>query len=169
MKRKAERITAWVANGLSILFLLLMILVFSFLNVPEFQETFKEMNQQQGVEMSVEAFKTSVIFQGTFLIISTILGIIGTLTIKGNRILAGCMLIIAAITGIFAGNFIALILWFVVAIMLFVRKDPYDGQNQNDRAFYQQNFDEQNNQRKQSEINPENEMKKKKEDDAYIY
>lgn len=167
MKRKAERITAWVANGLSILFLLLMILVFSFLNVPEFQETFKEMNQQQGVEMSVEAFKTSVIFQGTFLIISTILGIIGTLTIKGNRILAGCILIIAAITGIFAGNFIALILWFVVAIMLFVRKDPHDGQN--DRAFYQQNFDEQNNQRKQSEINPENEMKKKKEDDPYIY
>ncbi len=66
MKRKAERITAWVANGLSILFLLLMILVFSFLNVPEFQETFKEMNQQQGVEMSVEAFKTSVIFKVPF-------------------------------------------------------------------------------------------------------
>lgn len=167
MKRKAERITAWVANGLSILFLLLMVLVFSFLNVPEFQETFKEMNQQQGIEMSIGAFKTSVIFQGSFLIISTILGIIGTLTIKGNRILAACILIIAAITGIFAGNFIALILWFVVAIMLFVRKEPRDEQNNN--MFSQQNFDEQNNQRKQAEINPENEMKKKKEDDPYIY
>ncbi|NQD98526.1 hypothetical protein HP420_06865, partial [Staphylococcus xylosus] len=71
--------------------------------------------------------------------------------------------------GIFAGNFIALILWFVVAIMLFVRKGPYDGVNQNDREFPQHNFDEQNNQRKQAEINPENEMKKKKEDDPYIY
>ncbi|RIP22765.1 DUF4064 domain-containing protein, partial [Staphylococcus gallinarum] len=64
MNRKPERIMAWIANGLSILFLLLMVLVFSFMNVPEFKEAFHQMNQQQGLEMSMETFKTSIMFQG---------------------------------------------------------------------------------------------------------
>ena len=58
------------------------------------------------------------------LIFSTLLGIIGMLIIKGRPILAGCLLIVAALVGIFNMSLIAGILWIVVAIMLFVKKDP---------------------------------------------
>ena len=56
--------------------------------------------------------------------LSTLLGIIGMLIIKGRPILAGCLLIVAALVGIFNMSLIAGILWIVVAIMLFVKKDP---------------------------------------------
>ena len=58
------------------------------------------------------------------LIFSTLLGIIGMLIIKGRPILAGCLLIVATLVGIFNMSLIAGILWIVVAIMLFVKKDP---------------------------------------------
>ncbi|PHK50593.1 DUF4064 domain-containing protein [Staphylococcus edaphicus] len=165
MKRKAERIMAWIANGLSILFILLMALVFSFMNVPEFKEAFNQMNQQQGIEMSMDTFKTTIIFQGILLIISTILGIIGTLIIKGNRVLAGCVFIIAAITSIFSGNFVALVLWLIVGIMLFVKKDKQSvdtqGRTLNDGPTHNRN--------QQSDMNLDREMKQKKDDDPYIY
>ena len=57
------------------------------------------------------------------LIFSTLLGIIGMLIIKGRPILAGCLLIVRLV-GIFNMSLIAGILWIVVAIMLFVKKDP---------------------------------------------
>ena len=56
--------------------------------------------------------------------LSTLLGIIGMLIIKGRPILAGCLLIVARLVGIFNMSLIAGILWIVVAIMLFVKKDP---------------------------------------------
>lgn len=66
MNRKPERIMAWIANGLSILFLLLMVLVFSFMNVPEFKEAFHQMNQQQGLEMSMEHLKHLLCFKAFY-------------------------------------------------------------------------------------------------------
>ena len=167
MNRKPERIMAWIANGLSILFLLLMVLVFSFMNVPEFKEAFHQMNQQQGLEMSMETFKTSIMFQGVLLIISTILGILGTFIIKGNRVLAACVFIIAAITSIFSGNFVALILWFIVGIMLFVKKDKrfdhHKGIVSNDNA------NDTHNANRTEDMDPDREMKQKKDNDTYIY
>ena len=56
------------------------------------------------------------------LIFSTLLGIIGMLIIKGRPILAGCLLIVATLVGIFNMSLIAGILWIVVAIMLFVKR-----------------------------------------------
>ena len=58
------------------------------------------------------------------LIFSTLLGIIGMFIIKGRPILAGSLLIVAALVGIFNMSLIAGVLWIVVAIMLFVKKDP---------------------------------------------
>ncbi|NWK84492.1 DUF4064 domain-containing protein [Staphylococcus sp. GSSP0090] len=167
MKRKAERIMAWIANGLSILFLLLMVLVFSFMNVPEFKDVFHQMNQQQGIEMSMEAFKTSIIFQGSLLIISTILGIMATFIIKGNRLLAACLFIIAAVTSIFSGNFVALILWLIVGIMLFIKKDNQSDYKKdkisNDNTSYKHAT------RQSKDMDPDREMKQKKDNDPYIY
>lgn len=161
MNRKPERIMAWIANGLSILFLLLMVLVFSFMNVPEFKEAFHQMNQQQGLEMSMETFKTSIMFQGVLLIISTILGILGTFIIKGNRVLAACVFIIAAITSIFSGNFVALILWFIVGLMLFVKKDK--------RFDHPKGIVSNDNANRTEDMDPDREMKQKKDNDPYIY
>lgn len=167
MKRKAERIMAWIANGLSILFLLLMVLVFSFMNVPEFKDVFHQMNQQQGIEMSMEAFKTSIIFQGSLLIISTILGIMATFIIKGNRLLAACLFIIAAVTSIFSGNFVALILWLIVGIMLFIKKDN-QSDNKKDRIS-NDNTSYKHAMRQSKDMDPDREMKQKKDNDPYIY
>ena len=171
MSRKTERILAWIANSLSLIFLIFSIIVYAFINVPEFKEVFNEMNQQQGVEMSPEAFKASIIFQGVFTLISTILAFIAVFTIKGNRILAGCLFIVSAIIGMFGGNFIAMILWFIVGIMLFVKKDD---NNQANHINQMPNYNIYNNEKEkrklqQQDIDPEAEMKRKKDDDPYIY
>ena len=56
------------------------------------------------------------------LIFSTLLGIIGMSIIKGRPILAGSLLIVAALVGIFNMSLIAGVLWIVVAIMLLVKR-----------------------------------------------
>ncbi|MEP9851625.1 DUF4064 domain-containing protein [Staphylococcus aureus] len=171
MSRKAERILAWIANSLSLIYLILMVIVFSFINVPEFKEVFNEMNQQQGAELSPEAFKASIIFQGIFILISTILGFIAVFIIKGNRILAGCLFIASAIIGLFGGNIIALILWFIVGIILFVKKDHSNQNNQfdnlNNNNMKDNDFNKQKTQHQ--DMDSDAEMKRKKEDDPYIY
>ncbi|XVL27312.1 DUF4064 domain-containing protein [Staphylococcus equorum] len=129
MSRKTERILAWIRISLSLIYLLFMVIAYTFINVPEFKEVFNEMNQQQGTEITPEAFKTTIILQGVFTLISTILAIIAVFTIKGNRILAGCLFIVSAIIGISGSNFIAMILWFIVGIMLFVKKDDNNQAN----------------------------------------
>ncbi|MGX5790163.1 DUF4064 domain-containing protein [Staphylococcus equorum] len=171
MSRRTERILAWIANSLSLIYLLFMVIAYTFINVPEFKEVFNEMNQQQGTEMTPEAFKTTIILQGVFTLISTILAIIAVFTIKGNRILAGCLFIVSAIIGISGGNFIAMILWFIVSIMLFVKKDDNNQANQINQM---PNYNIYNNEKEkqkpqQQDMDPEAEMKRKKEDDPYIY
>src|SRR5699024_9768556 len=170
MNRKAEKILAWIANGLSLLFLVIMILGLILLNFPESKEALNQIYQQQGMSVSADALKASIIMQGGFLLVATILGFLGVFTIKGNRILAGCLLVAAALVSIFTGNFIALILWMIAGIMLLVKKDKK--KQQYNHASYQEqqrNNDKDIQQRQNSDMNPEDELKKKKEDDPYIY
>jgi len=170
MNRKAEKILAWIANGLSLLFLVIMILGLILLNFPESKEALNQIYQQQGMSVSADALKASIIMQGGFLLFATILGFLGVFTIKGNRILAGCLLVAAALVSIFTGNFIALILWMIAGIMLLVKKDKK--KQQYTHASYQEqqrNNDKDIRQRQNSDMNPEDELKKKKEDDPYIY
>ncbi|MDG0821469.1 MAG: DUF4064 domain-containing protein [Staphylococcus equorum] len=171
MSRKAERTLAWIAISLSLIYLLFMVIAYNFINVPEFKEVFNEMNQQQGTEITPGAFKASIVLQGVFTLISTILAIIAVFTIKGNRILAGCLFIVSAIIGISGGNFIAMILWLIVGIMLFAKKDNTKQGNQINQM---PNYNIYNNEKEkqkpqQQDMDPEAEMKRKKDDDPYIY
>ena len=79
------------------------------------------------------------------------------LIIKGRPILAGCLLIVAALVGIFNMSLIAGILWIVAAIMLFVKKDP----NQPKQNLNQQS--------KMDEWQTEKSYNERKKDDPYIY
>ena len=170
MNRKAEKILAWIANGLSLLFLILMILGLILLNFPESKEALNQIYEQQGMSISADALKSSILMQGGFLLFATILGFCGVFTIKGNRILAGCLLIAAALISLFTGNFIALILWIIAGIMLLVKKDK--GQPQYHNQIQQNDFSEDAKdigQRQKSDMNPEQELKKKKDEDPYIY
>lgn len=164
MKRKAERIIAWIANGLSLIYLLFLVIGLFLINNPQFVEMYNEMNQQNGVEISSEAFKATAMFQGGILLISTILGIIATILINKHRVLSACLFIVAGLIGIFTANIIALVLWLIVAIMLFSRKND---KKHNDLKPNQQNEFSQKQQH--AEVNPDTEMKKKKDNDPYIY
>lgn len=164
MKRKAERIIAWIANGLSLIYLLFLVIGLFLINNPQFVEMYNEMNQQNGVEISSEAFKATAMFQGSILLISTILGIIATILINKHRVLSACLFIVAGLIGIFTANIIALVLWLIVAIMLFSRKND---KKHNNLKPNQQNGDSQKQQR--AEVNSDTEMKKKKDNDPYIY
>ncbi|TGS46875.1 DUF4064 domain-containing protein, partial [bacterium M00.F.Ca.ET.179.01.1.1] len=59
MNRKAEKILAWIANGLSLLFLILMILGLILLNFPESKEALNQIYEQQGMSISADALKAS--------------------------------------------------------------------------------------------------------------
>ncbi len=168
MNRKAEKILAWIANGLSLLFLILMILGLILLNFPESKEALNQIYEQQGMSISADALKASILMQGGFLLFATILGFCGVFTIKGNRILAGCLLIAAALISIFTGNFIALILWIIAGIMLLVKKDKIQSQYQMKSNGNSENG-KNNYPRQKSDMNPEQELKKKKDEDPYIY
>ncbi|PTI40033.1 hypothetical protein BU056_08410 [Staphylococcus succinus] len=167
MKRKAERIIAWIANGLSLIYLLFLVIGLFLINNPQFVEMYNEMNQQNGVEISSEAFKATAMFQGGILLISTIIGIIATILINKHNVLSACLFIVAGLIGIFTANIIALVLWLVVAIMLFSRKNDKKHDKHNALKPNQQNEFSQKQQH--AEVNPDTEMKKKKDNDPYIY
>ena len=78
MNRKAEKILSWIANALSIIYLLFIVLCLFMINVPDFKEIFNQMNQQQGLEMSLGTFKASLTLLTIYLLVSLLLGVIGT-------------------------------------------------------------------------------------------
>lgn len=169
MNRKAERILSWIGNSLSIVYLLFIVLCMFMINVPEFKEVFNQMNQQQGMEMSLDTFKSSLTLLTIYLLISLILGVIGTFLIKRNRVLAACLLIVAAVTAIFSSNLIALVLWLVAGIMLFVRKPNNKNEIDNDFESFKENESYRNKKLENDKFNEQEPNKKKKDDDPYIY
>ena len=78
MNRKAEKILSWIANALSIVYLLFIVLCLFMINVPDFKEVFNQMNQQQGLDMSLGTFKASLTLLTIYLLVSLVLGVIGT-------------------------------------------------------------------------------------------
>lgn len=127
MNRKVELILAWIANGLSLIYLAMSLISFLIVKNENNTEQYNQLMKQfgnQDVNVTPEMINFAMMFSIGTLVFSTILGIIGTLVIKGRPILAGCLLIVAALVGIFNMSLIAGILWIVVAIILFVKKDP---------------------------------------------
>ncbi|MCE5089402.1 DUF4064 domain-containing protein [Staphylococcus devriesei] len=160
MNRKVELILAWIANGLSLIYLAMSLISFLIVKNENNTEQYNQLMKQfgnQDVNVTPEMINFAMMFSIGTLVFSTILGIIGTLVIKGRPILAGCLLIVAALVGIFNMSLIAGVLWFVAAIMLFVKKRP--GRKQ---PISKRNSD-------QTEWRPEKEYNDRKKDDPYIY
>ncbi|GGG87147.1 DUF4064 domain-containing protein [Staphylococcus pragensis] len=161
MNRKVEVILAWIASGLSaIYFLMSLISFFIVKNGSNTTEQYNQMMHQfsnQNVKVTPEMVNFAMTFSIATLLFSTILGIVGTLIIKNRPILAGCLLIAAALIGIVNMSLIASVLWFIVAIMLFVKRNN----NQNRRG--------NRNNAHRSEWRPDEEYQSRKKDDPYIY
>lgn len=160
VSRKVELILGWIACGLSIIYLIMSSLSYFMVrnnnNTEQYQQMLKQFGNQD-VKVTPEMVNFAMAFSMGTLIFSTLLGIIGMLIIKGRPILAGCLLIVAALVGIFNMSLIAGVLWFVAAIMLFVKKRP--GRKQ---PISKRNSD-------QTEWRPEKEYNDRKKDDPYIY
>ncbi|MCD8820934.1 DUF4064 domain-containing protein [Staphylococcus gallinarum] len=170
MNRKAEKILSWIANALSFVYLLFIVLCLFMINVPDFKEVFNQMNQQQGLDMSLGTFKASLTLLTIYLLVSLVLGVIGTFLIKKNRVLAACLLIVAALTAIFSSNLIALILWLIAGIMLFARRPNNKTTNSNHGESFNNNDKQHNRNSNNNTFDEETQQRKrKKDDDPYIY
>ena len=166
MNRKVEKRLAWIANILSLLFLIFGILSIFVINNTSNQQQYNELMKQfsgNNQDMSSEMFLVSLIASLVILGFSTLLGFVGTMVIEGRKNLAASLLIAAAIVGLFTTNLIAMVLWMIAAIRLFAKKDKTDV-NENATAQLRQQ-----NQQHKDAWDPEQEINKQKKDDPYIY
>ena len=178
MNRKVEKRLAWIANILSLLFLIFGILSIFVINNTSNQQQYNELMKQfsgNNQDMSSEMFLVSLIASLVILGFSTLLGFVGTMVIEGRKNLAASLLIAAAIVGLFTTNLIAMVLWMIAAIRLFAKKDKTDV-NENATAQLRQNhsksqsdWNHQQHQQHKDAWDPEQEINKQKKDDPYIY
>lgn len=167
MKRKTELTLAWIANGLSSLYLLFVIIGYFAMKSGSGASQNKEMvNQMMGgnQEMSMEMLTTSIALSMGVLAFSTILGIVGALTVKGRNKLGASLLIAAAVVGIMATNIIAMILWFIAGIMLLTKSNQQRPKRDHSVNNHQEDFS------KRDDWDPEKELKEhQQKDKPYTY
>lgn len=118
MNRKAERIIGWIGVGLTVLYMLLF-LIGTFMKDGMLADI---LLKQGDTSMSPQYLHQTMVFTTIGLIVVAIIAVVGLVLSKKNRIAAGIILIVAAVVGLYFSNFIASILFFIVAIMLFVRR-----------------------------------------------
>lgn len=124
MNRSKELIMAWIANGLSLIFLLFNIISMLLVSGTQNTEQYKQMARQfggQNVEVTPELIHFGMALSIGVLTFSTVLGIAATTLIKARPFIAACLFVSAAFVGLFNMNLIAMILWFIVAVMLFIK------------------------------------------------
>lgn len=125
MNRKPELIMAWIANSISIIYLLVMGLSYFSLksgNASQREELAKQLSQNGG-KVSLDMLQTTMGALAIILLISTLYGIFATICIKGRRKLSIILFVIAIIVSLMALNLIAIVLWIIVMIMLISKKN----------------------------------------------
>ena len=134
-KRTVEKVLSWIANLFLILFTGALWYMYSsdIIHDPEFVVRFKEelakrpnVNIGYSVDELINQMALGLKYYTVFYIVLTIIAIIATIIIK-KRIIAGVLLLLVAIiTAITSGGVLipCYLLHFIVAIMLFVRKEP---------------------------------------------
>lgn len=125
MNRKSELIMAWIANSISIIYLLVMGLSYFSLksgNASQREELAKQLSQNGG-NVSLDMLHTTIGALAIILLISTLYGIFATICIKGRRKLSIILFVIAIIVSLMALNLIAIVLWIIVMIMLISKKN----------------------------------------------
>lgn len=129
-KRTVEKVLTWIGLVLHLIWGLLI--AFGVSMIPKIQSGSPELRKamiEEGYdpELFNNVDPTSmIIFAIVMTVIPFILALIAVFLFK-KSVLAGILLILAAVLGVvMSGSFIAALLWFVAAIMLFVRKpkDP---------------------------------------------
>ena len=131
MNRKPELIMAWIANSISIIYLLVMGLSYFSLksgNASQREELAKQLSQNGG-NVSLDMLQTTMGALAIILLISTLYGIFATICIKGRRKLA-------IIVSLMALNLIAIVLWVIVMIMLISKKESKETTHKDDEYIY---------------------------------
>ncbi|ARJ14305.1 MULTISPECIES: DUF4064 domain-containing protein [Staphylococcus] len=128
MKTKKELVIAWIANGLSLIFLLFnilsMLLTDEKNNVKEYEQMAKQF-AGKNVTVTPELIHFIMVFFIGILAFSTILGIAATTLIKNRSLIAIFLFISAVLIGLFSMNIIAMILWLIVIVLLIVKRNQY--------------------------------------------
>ncbi|WRN87513.1 DUF4064 domain-containing protein [Staphylococcus aureus] len=138
MNRKPELIMAWIANSISIIYLLVMGLSYFSLksgNASQREELAKQLSQNGG-KVSLDMLQTTMGALAIILLISTLYGIFATICIKGRRKLSIILFVIAIIVSLMALNLIAIVLWVIVMIMLISEKESKETTHKDDEYIY---------------------------------
>lgn len=137
IKRTGEKVLSWIGNILHLLYLGFIVLMVSMMGNKDFKDEMINSSQSSNPNVSsdqLNQYYGMLSSMGTgfiiFLIALLILAIIGTILISKKPKVAGILLIIAGIIGIFT-SFIAGILWLIAGIMLLARKPKDDIYNHN--------------------------------------
>ncbi|UXU37732.1 DUF4064 domain-containing protein [Staphylococcus aureus] len=138
MNRKPELIMAWIANSISIIYLLVMGLSYFSLkssNASQREKLAKQLSQNGG-KVSLDMLQTTIGALAIILLISTLYGIFATICIKGRRKLSIILFVIAIIVSLMALNLIAIVLWIIVMIMLISKKESKETTHKDDEYIY---------------------------------
>ncbi|HDZ6348252.1 TPA: DUF4064 domain-containing protein [Staphylococcus aureus] len=138
MNRKPELIMAWIANSISIIYLLVMGLSYFSLksgNASQREELAKQLSQNGG-KVSLDMLQTTMGALAIILLISTLYGTFATICIKGRRKLSIILFVIAIIVSLMALNLIAIVLWVIVMIMLISKKESKETIHKDDEYIY---------------------------------
>lgn len=138
MNRKPELIMAWIANSISIIYLLVMGLSYFSLktgNASQREELAKQLSQNGG-KVSLDMLQTTIGALAIILLISTLYGIFATICIKGCRKLSVILFVITIIVSLMAFNLIAIVLWIIVMIMLISKKESKETTHKDDEYIY---------------------------------
>ncbi|HCZ4070996.1 TPA: DUF4064 domain-containing protein [Staphylococcus aureus] len=138
MNRKPELIMAWIANSISIIYLLVMGLSYFSLksgNASQREELAKQLSQNGG-KVSLDMLQTTMGALAIILLISTLYGIFATICIKERRKLSIILFVIAIIVSLMALNLIAIVLWIIVMIMLISKKESKETTHKDDEYIY---------------------------------
>ena len=135
-KRTVEKVLTWIGIVLHAIWGLIIFSLGAIVDSREFRAQLIE--QGYDPEQTVEAMGALSTTGVLFALIPFILALVAVF-LFGKKVLAGILLILAAVTGvILSGSFIAALLWFIAAIMLFVRKPKnpqYVGVQQNNHTY----------------------------------
>ena len=129
MNRKPELIMAWIANSISIIYLLVM-------GLSYFSLKSGNALSQNGGKVSLDMLQTTIGALAIILLISTLYGIFATICIKGRRKLSIILFVIAIIVSLMALNLIAIVLWIIVMIMLISKKESKETTHKDDEYIY---------------------------------
>lgn len=155
MNRKVERIIGWIGVGLTVLYMLLF-LIGTFMKDGMLADI---LLKQGDSSMSPEFLHQTMVFTTIGLLVVAIIAAVGLVLSKKNRIAAGIILIVAALVGLYFSNFIASILFFIVAIMLFVRRSQAkrEANKEYDRkhSYFEDITRDNENMNKNEKVNPE--------------